>query len=131
MSPHIWQILEGRREIVLSLLNAEDAVDTGDIWRQSRFQVEEHELYDEINRSLFAAEIEMMSWAIENCGKTTPHTQRAGGSRYRRRRATDSEIDPTRSIESQFDLLRVSDPSRFPAYFHLRGFRYKVVLEKI
>ena len=28
-SPHIWQILDGRREITVSLIDAEDKIDTG------------------------------------------------------------------------------------------------------
>ena len=31
-SPHIWQIIEGKKEIMVSLLEAEDAVDSGAIW---------------------------------------------------------------------------------------------------
>ena len=34
MSPHIWQVLEGADSITITLLNAADAVDCGDIWHQ-------------------------------------------------------------------------------------------------
>jgi len=51
-------------------------------------------------------------------------------SYYRRRTPDDSRLDPSRSIAEQFDLLRVADPQRFPAFFDLRGHRYVVRIEK-
>ena len=38
-SPHIWQILEGAEEIIISLLEAADKVDSGRIWKQLKFPV--------------------------------------------------------------------------------------------
>ena len=46
-------------------------------------------------------------------------------------RRRDSRLDPSRSIAEQFDLLRVADPQRFPAFFDLRGHRYLVRLKKL
>src|SRR5882757_2342579 len=43
-SPHIWQILEGKRDIVVSLIEAQDQVDTGAIWAQRHLVLEGHEL---------------------------------------------------------------------------------------
>jgi len=34
------------------------------------------------------------------------------------------------SIASQFDLIRVCDPNRYPAYFFYRGKKYTMILEK-
>ena len=45
------------------------------------------------------------------------------------RRRTPGSIS-SRSIAEQFDLLRVADPQRFPAFFDLRGHRYLVRIEK-
>ena len=45
-------------------------------------------------------------------------------------RRQDSRLDPHRPIADQFDLLRVADPDRFPAFFDLRGHRYLVRIEK-
>lgn len=131
MSPHIWQILEGKNAFVVTLLNAEDKLDAGDIWQQREIQLEGHELYEEINTKLFDIELELMSWAIEHCDRNAPRKQVGKSTSYRRRTPDDSRIDPAQSIESQFNLLRVSDPARYPAFFDLRGHRYKIVIEKI
>jgi methionyl-tRNA formyltransferase len=130
-SPHIWQILEGKNRIVVSLIEAQEPVDSGAIWAQRDLVLEGHELSDEINERLFAIEIELMEHALEIAGSGTPVRQDdRPPSHYRRRTPEDSRLDPSRSIAEQFDLLRVADPQRFPAFFDLRGHRYLVRIEK-
>jgi len=130
MSPHIWQITEGRDRIVLTMLAAEDGLDTGDIWRQIEIPFDGTELYDEINAKIFDAEITLMDWALDNHATVVPRQQSGESSYYRRRKPEDSRIDPDRPLAEQFDLLRVADPDRYPAFFELRGRRYDIVLRK-
>jgi methionyl-tRNA formyltransferase len=130
-SPHIWQILEGKRDIVVSLIEAQDQVDTGAVWAQRHLMLEGHELSDEINEKLFAIELELMDEALEKVGRAKPVPQDdRRPSYYRRRTPDDSRLDPHQPIADQFDLLRVADPVRFPAFFDLRGHRYVVRIEK-
>jgi methionyl-tRNA formyltransferase len=130
-SPHIWQVLEGKRDIVVSMIEAEDEVDTGPIWAQRQLTLEGHELCDEINERLFAVELDLMDEALERVGRAKPVPQDdRKPSYYRRRTPEDSRLDPHRPIANQFDLLRVADPDRFPAFFDLRGHRYLVRIEK-
>ena len=132
-SPHIWQIIEGSGEVTLTLLEAEDRVDSGRIWQQVSFNVPPDALWDEINASLFSAEIELIDFAVKNFRNIEPLEQDGSvePTYYKRRSPNDSCIDPTQSIASQFNLMRVCDPKRFPAYFDLHGHRYKITLEKI
>jgi methionyl-tRNA formyltransferase len=130
-SPHIWQILEGKNRIVVSLIAAQDRVDSGAIWAQRDLILEGHELSEEINARLFAIELDLMSHALDMVGSVTPAPQDdRPPSFYRRRIPEDSRLDPHRSIAEQFDLLRVADSQRFPAFFDLRGHRYLVRIEK-
>ncbi len=132
-SPHIWQILEGRNNITVSLLEAADGVDTGRIWAKKDITFEGHELYGEINSKLFAAELYLMDFAIENYDSILPIPQAEDvePTYYRKRTPDDSRIDPNKSISEQFDLLRVADAERFPAFFDVRGHRYRIVLTKL
>ena len=109
-SPHIWQLIEGRDELTLSLLEAEDPVDTGDIWKTTQLSFTGTELHHEINHALFRAELELMDWAIDHFSDVVPRRQSGTTSYYPRRTPEDSRIDPDLSIAEQFDLLRVSDP---------------------
>ena len=131
-SPHIWDVVNGKNEITLSLLSAEDGVDTGAIWQKVKIPLDGTELYDEINDKLFHAELELMSWSLNsiNSAKATPQIE-ANTEYYRKRTPADSEIDANKSIAEQFNLLRVSDPNRFPAFTYINGQKFKVALEKL
>ncbi|WKE66729.1 formyltransferase family protein [Gallaecimonas kandeliae] len=129
-SPHIWQLLEGKSTLVVSLISAADPVDSGDIWLQEDLVFEGHELCDEINQSLFAAELKLMDRFLALWPTLKPQPQQGKGSYYRKRTPQDSRLDPKLSLASQFDLLRVADPVRYPAFFEWRGHRYRIYLEK-
>lgn len=131
-SPHIWQIIEGKKNMTVTLLDAEDKVDSGAIWAQRELYLEGHELHDEINEKLFALESELMDFAVENIETVSPVPQRdMEPSYYSKRTQEDSRLNPNRTIAEQFDLLRVCDPVRFPAFFTLRGHNYRIKIEKI
>lgn len=130
-SPHIWQVLEGKKEIPVTLLEAEDAVDSGAIWAQAKLHLEGHETFEEINAKLFDAELELLDFAVANYGAITPWQQDGREPTiYRKRTPEDSRIDPDQSLAEQFDLLRVADPRRFPAFLEFRGHRYLIHITK-
>jgi len=131
-SPHIWEIVNGAEAITVSLLEAEDKVDSGRIWNKLNVPVPKHALWDEINQLLFEAEIELINYAVQNFAVASPLGQKTTdeASYYPKRTPANSRIDVSKSIAEQFDLIRVCDPNRFPAYFEHLGIRYTLKLEK-
>lgn len=129
-SPHVWAVLEGRDEFTVTLLEAADGVDSGPIWKQEKVRLDGTELHDEINDMLFAAELRLMDYAVKHAKTVKPRTQQGDPSYYRRRTTADSELDIHRSIDDQFNLLRVCDPDRYPAYFVKHGVKYTVTVRK-
>lgn len=131
-SPHIWQIIGGATVLTLTLLEAANKVDSGDIWKKLQVNVSKDALWDEINRAVFDAELKLMDFAVDNFGAIEPQAQSTDfePTYHPKRRATNSQVDPKKSIEVQFDLIRVCDPDRFPAYFELHGHKYTIRLEK-
>lgn len=127
----MWDVVGGASELTVSLLDAAAAVDTGDIWSKRKIELRGDELYDEINELVFEAEFALMDWAIDNFGAVQPEPQQGEATYFRRRVPDDSRIDPHLSIAEQFDLLRVADPNRFPAFFELRGARYSVKIDRL
>lgn len=130
-SPHIWSILGGANQVTVSLLEAIEPVDSGAVWLKSTFDLEGHELLEEINKKLFAAELCLMTQAVEQFGCIKPIKQTGEPGEYMRKRdPSDSRIDPNKSISDQFNLLRVVDWRRFPAFFDYQGVRYLIKIEK-
>ena len=48
---------------------------------------------------------------------------------YPRRTASDSRLDPEDTIAKQFNLLRVVDNERYPAFFDFLGRRYELRID--
>jgi methionyl-tRNA formyltransferase len=131
-SPHIWALLNGADQLTVSLIEAADRVDTGAIWRKRHFAAPRHALYDELDAARFATELALMDDAIAMAEDPRPVPQpEHEGPTLPRRTPADSEIDPDRPINEQFDLIRVSNPERYPAFFRLRGWRYAIHIRKL
>ena len=130
-SPHIWEIINGATDITLSLLEAEDKVDTGDIWKKINVSIPKTTLFGEINELIFNSELKLMDFAIENFDTINPEKQPNTDDMYWTKRSPkDSLIDINKTLAAQFDLIRVCDSKRFPAYFYKEGVKFNIVIEK-
>ncbi|MDC0479703.1 formyltransferase family protein [Flavobacteriaceae bacterium] len=132
-SPHIWEIINGKSQLTVSLIKAEDKIDTGMIYKKIKIKIEAHELWDEINKKLFKTEIKLLDFAVTSFKKLKgiEQTSDVKATYYSKRNPSDSKINPRDSIKEQFNKIRVMDPKRYPAFFELNGFKYKIILEKI
>ena len=132
-SPHIWEIINGSDEITISLIEAADDIDTGKIWKKLKINIAKHLLWDEINNSIFLGELELMNWAIKNFGKFMPtlQDQKIEPTYWPKRSPKDSKIDVNKTLKQQFDLLRICDPNRYPAFCEIHGKKYKLILERL
>ena len=118
-SPHVWDILSNKDKLTISLLNVEESFDTGDIWKKSHVKLKGSEIYSEINKLLFESEIDLISWACKSIAHKKPTPQDVcNTSYYPKRIPADSQLDLNKSIKEQFNLLRVCDPDRFPAFLN-------------
>lgn len=131
-SPHIWVIVNGAEEITLTLLEAENEVDSGDVWKIITVKVPKNTLYDEINELVFDAEIKLMDYAIENFNSVVPSKQSSEDITYwPKRTPEDSDVNIQKSILEQFDLIRTCDPNRFPAFFYKDGRKFILKVEVV
>lgn len=133
MSPLTWQILEGKNRIPISLFEAVEEVDAGQVYIRGAIEFKGNELLQEMQNVLGNMIIKMCQeflskWpaiVLQGC------PQIGASSFYRRRNFADTEIDPKKSISEQFDLLRVIDNETYPAHFEWRGRRYKLKIETL
>lgn len=132
-SPHIWQVLDGRKEITVSLIDAKDKIDTGDIWEKLSFDCPDHALFDEINAELFETEFRLMEIGMQKvaAGEKPIPQSNEGATYWPKRNPADSQLDVSKTLSELFDQIRVCDPDRYPAFFELRGHAFKLKIEKI
>ena len=130
-SPQAWAVLQGADRLTVSLIEADDPVDSGRIWHKAEVVLDGSELFGELHDKLYRCWMLLMDWALAHAATVSPRQQVGEPTYLERRRPEDSWIDPFLPIAEQFDQLRIADPDRFPAFFDLRGHRYALRLEKI
>ena len=127
-SPLTWQVLEGKNEIPVTLLEAVAAMDAGDIYARECLQLRGDELVPELRAAQAAATIRLCRDFVARYPFILAEGRAQSGvaTVYPRRRPADSRLDPDKTLKEQFNLLRVCDPVRYPAFFELAGRRYEV-----
>jgi methionyl-tRNA formyltransferase len=130
-SPMTWQVLEGAKEIPVTLFEATKEVDAGLIYDQKIIKLAGHELVNELRCLQGNATIELVIGFVSNFPNNVGKEQEGDSTFYRKRAPEDSRIDITKSIESQFNLLQIVDNEKYPAFFEYNGFKYKIAISKI
>lgn len=123
-SPLAWQVLEGLDNIPVSLFEAVEAVDAGDVYIVDYINLIGHELNDEIKHQQGLLTMKMVKKYIDEFESMVGVPQSGEETFYTRRRQKENELDVNKTIAEQFNLLRVVDNERYPAHFYLKGEKY-------
>ena len=131
-SPLTWQILEGKNEIPITLFEAVESVDSGTIYLQDILKFKGTELVDELRSIQAQKSIEMCLEFIDQYPKIIELGREQSGEStyYSRRTPKDSCLDVDQTIRQQFNLLRVVDNNRYPAFFEIDKEIYILKIEK-
>ena len=129
-SPVTWQVLEGKNDITVSLFEATSEIDAGKIYLQKKMSLKGFELLDEIKHMQGLKTIELILDFINNIDKIIGRDQNGESTFYERRSEKDSKLDINKSILEQFNLLRVCDNDRYPAWFELDGVKFNIKIYK-
>ncbi len=132
-APLSWQILEGCHRVAVTLIEAVDEVDAGAIYLQEWLNLSGTELSSEWREMQGRATQRLcLEWvrgypdivaeAREQMGQVTY---------YAKRTPTDSQLDPTKTIAEQFNLLRIVDNEAYPAFFEYKGRKYRVKIDPV
>ena len=129
-SPLTWQILENHNVIPLCLLFAAETADAGAVVYREQLNFEGHELNSELKSAQGEKTVELCLQFMRSSSFPRGEPQQGEATWYKRRGPEDSRLDPNKSITEQFNLLRVVDNDRYPAFFELNGQRYILKIEK-
>lgn len=130
-SPIIWQILKGETSFVMSMISISDSIDGGDLASQMSFEIPKSALHAEIQERIAEVQAALILDRVSSRNNFQLKLKQEGKeSFYPRRFPTDSRIDPDLSILAQWDLIRSSDPDRYPAYFEAYGRVFELTLRE-
>ncbi len=129
-SPMSWQILSGINKIPVCLIEAAEEIDAGDIWLTDTIHLNGNELHYQWRNLQGEKTIELCLKFIKNYHCLKPQKQQGNASFYPRRTPKDSQLDINKSIKEQFNLLRVVDNEKYPAFFEYNGQRFKLMITK-
>ena len=116
-SPVKYQILENKSKINISLIKCDNKIDSGDIFEKSYFIIKPTDIYDEIKKKQFLATKRIIVKFLNKYPKVKTKKQKGKSTFYRKLTSKDDEINPKKSIFSQFNLLRSTDYNKFTNYF--------------
>ncbi len=131
-SPTSWIILEGGRNIPVTLLEAIDAVDAGVIYDQRWFELCVTDLIDDWRRKLADTTVELILDFTKNYPSSLDLKREQSGDStfYPKRSASDSRLDKDKTIAQQFNILRIVDNEHYPAFFEIDGCEFVVNISK-
>ena len=134
MSPITWQILEKKNRIVFSLIEANQFLDKGRVYYKNKVFFPEYYLFNEIKNKQFFSSLKLIEKFIKyyKKNKKAPpsYSQKGIASYYRRRLLADSKLDINSNIKSQFNLLRIVDNEKYPAFFKIKNKKYIIKILK-
>tara|TARA_B110000046_G_C13012613_1_gene407345 strand:- start:633 stop:1277 length:645 start_codon:yes stop_codon:yes gene_type:complete len=129
-SPMTWQIIEGNNKIPISLFEANSSIDSGKIYFQETINFDGSELIDQIRKKQGNKTIELVLKFIKNINNLKTLSNVGKESFFRKRDPSDSLLDINKTINEQFNLLRVVDNNRYPAYFKKGNTEYIIKIFK-
>jgi methionyl-tRNA formyltransferase len=117
-------ILNGINEIWVTIFEPNAKIDSGDIWIQDGVKLKGHELMNELREIQFNLTKRLVLELLVSYPMSNRFTQTNNSTYFKKRTPADSEISVDKTIKQQFNLLRVVDNLRYPAFFYMNGKKY-------
>ena len=128
MSPISWQILNNKKNITFSLIEANESIDNGKIYYKKKINIKKDTLFDEIKNIQFDASINLIKKFLKYLkkNKKPPKSVEQVGtpSYYRKRTPADGRLSINKNLKSQFNLLRIADNKNYPSFFKIYNKTY-------
>ena len=130
-SPMSWQVLEGKNKITIVLFEATEEVDSGPIYLKENILLNGTELYDEIKENQGKKTICLILKFLKGYPniQSIPQTNKPG-TYYKKRSPKDDQLDINKTIKDSFNLLRIVNNEKYPAWFEHNGEKYILKIYK-
>ncbi|WP_455756655.1 formyltransferase family protein [Sulfurimonas sp.] len=130
-APMFWQILENKNKIPFTMFEASLGIDDGDIYMRKILELDGLELNKELREKQGKFIIYMCLEFLIDFDKYKIAKKQVGDATiYLKRTYKDSELDINKTINEQFNLLRIIDNDDYPAFFYKSNKKYILKIEK-
>ncbi|MDA7780693.1 formyltransferase family protein [Candidatus Pelagibacter sp.] len=129
-APLHWQILRNKKKIKICLFEAIEKLDAGNIFLTEELSFNGTELYDELRDKQAKKMIKLIKKFLSKYPKIKGTSQFGKPSFNEKRNSNHSELDINKSIKDQFNLMRISDNEKYPAFFNFRNNKYILKIYK-
>lgn len=123
-APLSYQILRGKNKIYNTMFKVSEKVDGGPIIMRNSFNVNRTDLYPELREKQAISIIKLIRILLDLYPKLKYRNQKGRGSFNKKRTNLSSKLNIYKSIKSQFNLLRICDNEKFPAFFYINNQKY-------
>ena len=123
-APLSYQILRGKNKIYNTMFKISEKVDSGPIIILNSFNVSKTDLYPELRKKQAISIIKMIRNFLDLYPNLKYRNQKGIGSFNKKRNYLSSKLNINKSIKSQFNLLRICDNEKFPAFFYVNNKKY-------
>ena len=130
-APVSWSVLNNHDKLVFSLIEATAKIDCGKIYSQRCVSLKGNELCAELRDIQGRNTINICLDFVTSGSLNGSKEQQGEPTYYERRTPADSELDIEKSITEQFNLLRIVDNERYPAFFYHKGRKYILKIEDV
>ena len=128
-APVQWQILQKKNKIPICLLDANKKPDSGDIYEKFFIKLKGNELNNEIRKNQALTTIKIINRFLKKYPKLKKIKQSGKSTFYKKRGSQHSKLNINKSIKVNFNLLRVVDNEKYPAYFVYKKRKYLIKIE--
>tara|TARA_B100000029_G_scaffold509485_1_gene598788 strand:- start:273 stop:935 length:663 start_codon:yes stop_codon:yes gene_type:complete len=129
-APLQWQVLENKKKICVSLIEAVNKVDSGNIYLQKNIQLDGTELYDELRFKQAKVIKYLIFKFLKQFPKNKSKKQFGKSTYFRRRKKEDSKVNINSTIKKIFPLMRISNNQNWPIYFNYKKKKYIIKIFK-
>ena len=123
-SPIKKQILKKIYKIKCCLIECDEKIDGGDIYETEFLHIKKNDLYDDIRMKQYETTLKLINKFLKKYPNVKSKKQKGKPSYFRRLKSKDDEINPSKNIISQFDLLRSTDYKNHQNFFYINKKKY-------
>jgi methionyl-tRNA formyltransferase len=127
-SPLSYQVEVGENAIPITLFEADIKLDSGKWYLKDIIKLDGFELIDVIREKQVIKSFELIEQYLINY-PINGNPQIGKETFYEKRDSQKQQLDIKKSIEDQFNQLRVCDNENYPAFFYMNGKKYILKIE--